>query len=544
MEKEQNGKRKLILDKPVFIAGAVIVFIPIAILMFMGEAGADLMGNINGWLKSQLGIVYLLMGVVGVGFCVVIALSRYGKLRMGGPDARPEYKFFKWAAMMFSMGVAASVFWAGSSEWVYYISNPPLGIEPFSERALDLAPALTLFHWGPTLWAIYTSAAIVVGYVYHIRNIPSLKLSCAVSLAYEHKAAANTLNRVVDVFIIVGLVLSAACSLGLGTPYVAAAISVITGFPDGVALRLIVMFVVIGVYAISSAAGLKKGMAVISDANVKIAIAITVFLIIVGPTRLIIQSAMTSTGMIFSEFITWSTWMEPNTTTSTFHSDWTAFYWAWAAAAGLVSGAFIARISRGYTLRQMIWGCLGFCTAGNALIVLSFSNFGIDLYRTGKFDSVELLQDGAFSSMAVMQGFMDNLPLAPVFLGVLSISCIIFMATTFDAFSFSLAAFTTKEILPDEEPAKWNKLFWAMMIGAIPLFVILANGDLSTIQSTAIISGTFSMFLLAVMMLGFIKTVRKTDHVFILRHLKSQSEADAKRFKEEFGVDDVDNTTR
>lgn len=540
MDTKTSEKRKLQLDKPVFLAGALIVFIPVVLLMVMGTAGRDLMNEINKFLSRELGALYLIMGLVAVVFSLYVAFSKFGKIKLGGPDAKPEYKFFTWAAMMFSMGIAASIFWAASSEWVYYITNPPLGIEPFSEKALDLAPALSLFHWGPTIWAIYACSAIVVAYVYQIKGIPELKISSAVSLAYADSKAKNTLNRIVDVVIIVSLVLSASTSLGLGTPFVSAAVSVVFGTEDGIPMRLLIMFIVIIIYAMSSTAGMKRGMASISDLNLKIAICLAVFVLLVGPTKFIIQSTITSFGLLGSEFITWSTWMEPNTTTSTFHADWTVFFWAWAAAAGLVSGAYISRISKGYSLKTMILGTIGFGTLGNALIIMPFANFGIDLYKRGIFDAPALFADSSANlNLILMTMFKENLPLATLFLILLSISCIVFMSTTFDAFSFSLGAFSLKRIRPDEEPPKWLKLFWALMIGAIPLFVILANGDLKTIQATALISGTFSMVLLYLMIYGFIRAVKKREAVFALEQVKKQKEYTVRKFEEEHGTTEV-----
>ncbi len=531
----QITKKKLELDKPVFIAGALLSLVPVFMFLLMGEKGNDVINSLNLFLTRETGFIFTIEGFVFLAFPLYVAFSKLGKLKLGAPDEKPEFGFFKWGAIMFSSGISSSIFWAASSEWIYYLQSPPLGIEPFSIEALRLAPGLSMFHWGPMIWGSYMTSAIVVAYLFQIKRQPVLKISEATSLVYKGKPYEKKVNSLVDILMIATLILSSATSLGLGTPYVSAAVSVVTGIPDSVALRLGVMGVVVVIFAISSAAGMKKGMAFIADLNLKIATGLIIFVLISGPTKMIIENFITSAGLMGSNFLTLSTFMEPFESASNFHSDWTAFFWAWTSSAAPVQGAYFARISKGRTLRSMIIGCFIYGSIACMTIIATISGLGINLYLNNSFDSPAKFAEGGNLNLVVMEMFKNHLPLGTVFVSFLIISCIIFLATTFDAFSFSLGAFTTKQITPEQEPEKWNKLFWAAMIGAIPFVVILFNGNLKSIQSTAIPAGLMSMVFLFMMIYGFIKETNK-DKVYILRRLREQEEFEIASIEKETGL--------
>ena len=528
-------RKKLELDKPVFIAGAVLSLIPVIIFLLTGERGNDIINALNIFLTRETGFIFTIEGIIFLAFPLTVAFSKIGNLKLGAPDEKPEFSFFKWGAIMFSSGISSSIFWAASSEWVYYFQNPPFGLEPLSIEALRIAPGVSMFHWGPMIWGSYMTSAIVVAYLFQIKRQPVLKISEATSLAYKGIKNEGLINRVIDTFMIGTLILSSATSLGLGTPYVSAAVSVITGIPDSVKLRLGVMFVVVIVFSISSAAGMKKGMAFISDLNLKIATALIVFVIITGPTKMIIENLITGSGVMASNFISLSTFMEPFENNSNFHSDWTAFFWAWTSSAAPVQGAYFARISRGRTMRSMILGCFLYGTAACMFVISTISGLGINLYLKGIFNTPQEFATGGNLNLVVMEMFKNYLPLGAIFVSILIVSCIIFLATTFDAFSFSLGAFTTKEITPEDEPEKWNKLFWAAMIAAIPFVVIVFNGNLKSIQSTAIPAGLINMFFLCLMIVGFIKSIQK-DKIYILRRLKEQDDEYIKDLERKSGI--------
>jgi len=199
--------------------------------------------------------------------------------------------------------------------------------------------------------------------------------------------------------------------------------------------------------------------------------------------------------------------MEPYAENSTFVSDWTIFYWAWWVSYGPFQGLFFAKISRGRTIREMVLGTLLFGSLGTAVFFAIFGNYGIGLLDAGIFDAPAALASGQTSFTVIIDMFA-NLPLGTLFIIGLCVSAVVFMATTFDAASFSLAAMTTKELPDGADPALWNRLVWALFLGIIPIVINLIGGDLGTIQISTVVGGLLMVVILGIVALSFIKELK------------------------------------
>ena len=392
-----------------------------------------------------------------------------------------------------------------------------LDIEPGTELAKEFAITYGMFHWGPSAWAMYSVCSVTIGYLYHIKKDPVLKVSSACNGVLGERAK-GPLGNVVDICIMVGLVTASATSLGLGTPMVAAGISKLTGIPNTTSLNLIVLVLVVFIFAFSSAKGLKAGMQKLSSFNIYVAIGLLLFVLIFGGFFLTtLKSYITSTGVLLSQFVRMSTYMEPFSTTSTFVSDWTVFYWAWWVAYGPFMGLFFAKISRGRTIRSMVMGTIVFGTMGCSFFFAIFGNYGMGLLNTGVFDAPKMLVETGYNSFPVIIEMFSNLPLSGLFIALFCLSATVFMATTFDAASFALAAMTTKELPSDRDPAKPNRLFWAGLLGGIPATVILIGGDLGTIQTSTVVGGLFMCAIVILVAVSFFKEMARDEEAGIVR---------------------------
>lgn len=488
-----------IIDWPTFI-GALILILLVAIpLVLFPEAGAVVVNMANEFMTETFGVLYLFVGLSAFIFLMYVAFSKNGKVKLGSKGEGKEFGTFSWAAMMFSAGIGSSILYWAMIEWAYYYEGPPFGEAPGSKEAISWASAYGIFHWGPMAWAIYTLPALPIAYFFYVRKKPVLKISEAVRPVLG-KWVDTPIGVVIDVLFMFGLMGGAGTTLALGTPMIAAGVSDITGIPVTLGMQSMIMLLCTIIFAASSYVGLKKGIKILSDVNLGLAIFILVFIFIMGPTLFISNTTFTSIGLILDNFFTMATWLEPfgnlgGYEKTGFPQSWTVFYWAWWVVYAPFVGLFVARISRGRTIQEMILGTMIYGTVGCMLFFGILGNFGLYLQLSGAFDVIGFMN--AEGAPATIIAILHQLPLSKLIVPVFTVLAIIFLSTTFDSASFILAAVVQKKV--DEEPLRWNRLFWAFTLTVLPL-VLMFIGGLETLQTASIVAGfpvIFIMFLLA-----------------------------------------------
>lgn len=491
--------KKDLIDWPTFI-GALIILLLVAVpLVLFPESGAKFVTLANDFMTGNFGMLYLLMGLSAFGFLIFVAFSRNGQIKLGNKDEEKEFGDISWAAMLFAAGIGSSILYWGMIEWAYYYQGPPFGLDPKSDEAIQWASSYGMFHWGPIAWAIYTLPALPIAYFYYVRKKPVLKISEAVRPVLG-KLVDGPLGVIIDVLFIFGLLGGAGTTLALGTPMIAAGIHDLTGIPITLGLKTGVMLLCTIIFAISAYSGLRRGIKILSDVNLWLAIFVLAFIFVFGPTLFISETTITSIGLIMDNFFRMATWLEPfqnlaGFTETGFPEAWTVFYWAWWVVYAPFVGLFVARISRGRTIREMILGTMIYGTIGCVLFFGIMGNFGLYLQLTGSFDVIGFMNE--FGAPAAIIEILHQLPLANFMIAVFTVLAIIFLATTFDSSSYILAAVVQKEV--HGEPLKWNRLFWAFTLCLLPL-VLMYMGDLETLQTASIVAGfpvIFIMFLLA-----------------------------------------------
>jgi len=480
---KKGDKGKSVLDKTVFF-GAISVLLAIALpIFFAPEASATVINGINNFILTKLGSFYIWFGLFCIGFCIWVSFSRYGKIRLGDENEKPEFSNFSWIAMLFCAGVGAGVVYWGVIEWAYYYTAPPLGVEVGSWQAAEMSAAYGLFHWGPIAWAIYSVTSCAVGYIYFVRKTPVFKLSEACRGLLGNKVD-GIIGKLIDISFIFGLIGGVATSLGLGSPLVTAGIAKVFNLEITPMLEVSVLVLVTALFAFSAYSGLKKGIKVLSDINVILALLIVVFVFIMGNTVFIMEMGTTAIGVAVSKFLKMSTWMDP-AGKSMFPQWWTIFYWAWWGAYAPFMGMFIARISKGRTIKQMVMGSMVYGSAGCVLFFTILGNYGLDLQLSGQMDVVTSL--GEVGGPQTIVAILSNLPLGNIVILLIAALCIIFMATSYDSASYILAACSQKEIGVGKEPARWLRLVWAFGLAALPIGFILLGSSLKTLQTVSLV---------------------------------------------------------
>ncbi|WP_188454761.1 BCCT family transporter [Virgibacillus oceani] len=491
--------RAKLIDWPTFI-GALILILGVSIpLILFPEQGAEVVNIANEFMTGNFGVLYLLVGLAAFAFLLFVAFSKNGQIKLGNKDAKKEFGTFSWAAMLFAAGIGSSILYWGMIEWAYYYQGPPFGITPESKDAIEWASAYGIFHWGPIAWAIYTLPALPIAYFYYVRKKPVLKISEAARPVLGSWVD-GPLGVIIDVLFMFGLMGGAGTTLALGTPMIAEGVNELTGIPITLGMKTVIMLICTLIFAVSAYSGLKRGIKVLSDINLWLAIFVLGFIFLFGPTLFISETTFSSLGIIMDNFFRMATWLEPfgnlaEFTETGFPESWTIFYWAWWVVYAPFVGLFVARISRGRTIREMILGTIIYGTLGCVLFFGIMGNFGLYLQLSGSFDVIGFMNE--YGAPAAIIEILHQLPMGNIMIALFTILAVIFLATTFDSSSYILAAVVQKEV--QSEPLRWNRLFWAFSLCLLPL-VLMYVGDLETLQTASIVAGfpvIFIMFLLA-----------------------------------------------
>ncbi|RPF52269.1 BCCT family transporter [Aquisalibacillus elongatus] len=492
--------RKLI-DWPTFIASFVILLGVVIPLVIFPEKGEALVNRINDFVSGSFGFLYLIMGLGIFFFLIFVAFSQNGHVKLGEKDEKPEFGTASWAGMLFSAGIGSSILYWATIEWAYYYQGPPFGVDPTESQleTLQWASTYGIFHWGPIAWAIYTLPAIPMAYFFYVRKTPVIKISETLRPILG-QTSDSFIGRIIDVLFIFGLLGGAGTTLALGTPLITAGVSDLTGLEDTMTLRTIILLGVTVIFAVSSYLGLKEGIKRLSDFNLALAIFLLIFVFVTGPTLFIAEASTNSIGLILDNFFHMSTWTEPFANFDQFNETgfpeaWTVFYWAWWLVYAPFVGLFIARISRGRTIRQVIVGTIVYGSLGCVLFFGIMGNFGLYLQLTGAYDIVSVLNEQG-APVAIIT-IINQLPFAKFMVLVFVLLSVVFLATTFDSSSYILASVTQHEV-EDGEPERWNRLFWAFTLCILPLTLMFLGG-LGTLQTASIVGGfplIFIMFLL------------------------------------------------
>ncbi len=498
-----------VIDKPTFF-GSLILLLSVTIpLIIWPDQGAQWVAVAKDFVTSKLGVLYLLLGVGAGGFMVYIMFSDIGQIKLGDPEEKPEFSPVSWAAMLFCAGIGASILYWSMIEWVYYYQAPPFHIEGETPEAAKWAAAYGIFHWGPLAWAIYLIPAVPIAYFYYVRNHSVLKISEALMPVIGEKMAHGWLGKIIDISFIFGMLGGGATTLGLAAPMINEGVHELFGVPKSLTTQVLVLVTCTAIFGYSAYVGLKKGIKLLSDINFWLAIGLLLFIFVVGPTLFMANTGLDALGRVLSNIIKMATWLEPFAEFNGFQNthfpqDWTIFYWAWWLVFAPSVGLFIARISRGRTIRTMVAGSIFFGTMGCFLFFMVMGNYGLYLQLSGELDVVSILNQE--SPTAAIFAMLHTLPLDYIVIFVFTLLALIFTATTFDSISYILAAVVQKEV--DEEPLRWNRLFWAFALSFMPI-VLMFVGGLETLQTASIIGG---VPLLAVALMLCIAIVRAANY--------------------------------
>ena len=502
-------ERVKVMDWTTFIGSSLILLIAVIPMMVFPKASQDIITHLNEVVSSTLGSVYLLIGLATLIFVLYIAFGKYGNVTLGKATDKPEFNNFSWAAMLFCAGIASDILYWGVIEWAFYYQDPPHGGKGMTDSALNYATMYGMFHWGPIAWATFVLPALAIGYLVFIKKKPVYKISQTMSPILRGQTD-GIIGKIVDILFIFGLLGGAATSLALGVPMISAGIEKLTGIGDSMLMRSIILFTITAVFAYSSYSGLKKGIKVLSDANVILSFVLLGFVFIVGPTVFIMETSITGMGNMIKNFFQMATWIEPfggigGRKETNFPQQWTIFYWSWWIVYAPFIGLFIARISKGRTLKEIVLGTIIYGTLGCALFFGIFGNYAVYLQITGSFDVIHFLN--THGTEATIIEVMHQLPFPNLIIVLFLLSAFLFLATTFDSGSYILAAASQKKVIG--EPLKANRLYWAFALCLLPFGLMLVGGEqaLEVLKTASLLASVPLLAIFVMMMISFLRTL-------------------------------------
>ncbi len=494
-----------LIDKPTFFGALFLLLSVVFPLILFPVQGANWISVAKSFMTDKLGVLYLALGIAAMCFMIYTIFSDLGQIKLGDADEQPEFSNASWAAMLFCGGIGASILYWGCIEWAYYYQTPPFQLQAGSEEAIRWAATYGLFHWGPIAWSIYLIPALPIAYFYYVRKQPVLKISSALMPVLGEKRANGGIGKLIDVLFIFGMLGGAATTLGLAAPLINGGLHHIFGIPNNTLSQVAVLLLCTAIFGYSAYAGLEKGIKFLSNINFWGAMGLLLFVLVAGPTVFILETGLDSIGRMLSNFFMMASWAEPfggygEFRDTHFPQDWTIFYWAWWLVFAPCMGLFIARISRGRTIKQMVVGSIFYGSLGCFLFFIVLGNYGLSLQLTGELDVVSILnQSGA---PAAIFATLDTLPMGTMVIGVFTLLCVIFTATSFDSISYILASVVQNDVT--EEPMRWNRLFWAFTLSFLPT-VLMFMGGLSTLQTAAIVGGLPLLVISMMLMVSFVR---------------------------------------
>ena len=495
------------VNKPVFITSAILIvaFVLWAWLL-PGQAETVIFGSMD-WVATNLGWYYVLTVTIVVVFVLVVALTKVGRVKMGPDHSKPRFNLFTWASMLFAAGIGVDLMFFGISGPATNFLTPPQ-TEGLSDEAARMAPLWTMFHYGIPGWALYALMGMGIGLFAYRYHLP-LSIRSALAPIFG-KRIKGLPGHAVDVAAVLGTIFGIAVSLGIGVVFLNYGLSYIFGIPQSMAVQIALMVLAVGITIISTVTGVDKGIRRLSELNVVLGIILMLWVLFSGNTAQLMNQLVQNVGDFFSRFPSMMmntfgyTEGHPDYPAGDWLQDWTLFFWAWWIAWAAFVGLFLARISRGRTLRQFVLGVLLIPFSFILLWISIFGNGALAFFRGGDEtflnEAISLPESGFFT-------LLDQYPGATFSIGLAVVTGLLFYVTSADSGSLVMANLTSKPSAADSDGAPWLRIFWAIVTGALTLAMLFIDG-VYTLQAATVMIGLPFSVVVYLMMISLFKVLR------------------------------------
>ena len=500
---KHNRKKKTQENRTVLIASLVLAAVVAIWAVAFNASFAKVSGNIFTFLTTNFAWLYLLVVLGFVGFIVAIAFSRYGDIKLGPDDCTPDYSTASWFAMLFGCGMGVGLVFYGVAEPISHFVNPPswAGVAPGSEEAAEFAMKVSFMHWGVEPWAVYSVIGLSLAYFMFRKNKQGL-VSTILEPVLGEKIHGSW-GKVIDVLAVFATLAGVVTSLGLGTLQINSGLNYLFKVPEKIGTQVIIIGIITLIVIWSAVSGIDKGIKLISDCNLYIAAGIMIVCVIVGPRLTMVNNFTTAIGQYINYFVTDSLRMRPYGD-NTWMASWRIYYWAWFIAWGPFVGVFIARISRGRTIREFILGVVGAPSLASLVWFSIFGTMGLKLGLDETF-SMKVLEGIAAKPEKGLFMVLSQYPIG----GVLSVVALVLLCTFFitsaNSGTFVLSMLTSNGA---QNPPDSRKILWGVLQAVTAVGLLMAGG-LKPLQTISIAAAFPFIFIMLLTCLSLVKALRR-----------------------------------
>lgn len=486
---------------PVFASSVIGVLVMAIWAIWDPKAAESVIGAAVGWIVGAFGWYYIALTTVVLGFVIYLAVSRYGSIRLGPDHSKPEFSTFAWASMLFAAGIGTDVMFFAVAEPVSQYMQPPSG-DPQTIAAARDATVWTLFHYGLSGWGLYALMGLALGYFTYRLNLP-LAVRSALYPIFG-KRIDGGLGHAVDTAAVLGTIFGVATSLGIGVVFLNQGLNILFGTTVGLGAQIALVVLAVAIAAISATTGVDKGIRFLSQLNVILALGLAGWVLITGRTGFILNAVVMNVGDYVQTFAsrTMQTFAFDNQTE--WMSLWTLFFWAWWVAWASFVGLFLARISRGRTIRQFVTGTLIIPFTYIVMWISIFGNAALERIRGG---DTAFAKEALASPEAGFYALLQDYPLSGFVIALSVFVGLLFYVTSADSGALVMANLSSKLSTAQEDAAPWLRIVWASATGLLTI-AVLAVGGIFALQNATVIFGLPFSFVIVLVMLGLLKALR------------------------------------
>lgn len=490
------------INPPVFYPSIVAIGLLVVFAIALPDTAGDFFSAMQAWLAATFGWFYLLCVTAFLVFCIGIALSRFGRIKLGPDHSEPDFGYPAWFSMLFSAGMGIGLMFYGVAEPVLHFETPSVA-EPASALAAREALRDTMFMWGLHGWGVYAVVGLCLAYFGYRHNLP-LRISSALHPVLG-KQINGPIGNAVDVVAVFGTLFGVAVSLGYGSQQVNSGLNLLFGVPENIVVQLLLIAIITAIATISVVLGLDAGIRRLSQVNISLAVVLLAFVVVAGPTLLLLNALVENLSyyLVTLPSVSMTNYFYAgDEQADNFLVNWKLFYWAWWISWSPFVGMFVARVSRGRTVREFIVGVLAVPTLASLVWFTVFGNTALHLIMNQGADAL-VGQISGNASTALFH-FLDFFPFAGVISLLATALVVTFFVTSSDSGSLVIDILTARS---GAEPPVWQRVFWAVLEGLVAAALLLAGG-MGALRSATLASALPFAAIILVMMFCIFRAMR------------------------------------
>ncbi|MDC0534948.1 BCCT family transporter [Francisellaceae bacterium] len=505
---------------PVFYPSLCLTLLLAIIGILWPEEANIFFSALQNWLLDKVGWIYILGMAIFVCLSIFLMVSRLGDIRLGPDHSKAEYSNLSWFAMLFAAGMGIGLMFFSVAEPLQHFISPPMAESGTTEAARN-AMNITFFHWGLEAWGVYAIVGLALAYFSYRHDLPLLPRSALYPLLKDK--IYGPIGHVIDIFAIIGTMFGIATSLGFGATQVNAGLNFLFAVPDTSLVKCLLIVIITSIATISVALGLDKGIKVLSNFNIIIALFLLLFVLLFGDTTGLLRSFVQNTGNYLSSIVQKTFNLYAYEHKQGWLSGWTLFYWGWWIAWSPFVGMFIARVSKGRTIREFMIGVLFIPTGFTFLWLTVFGNSAINIAIQGS--AAGLLSSAESNVPVALFQFLQHFPFSMVISIISLILIVTFFVTSADSGSLVIDILATRGA---KKSIVWQRIFWSLLEGFLAIS-LLYSGGLAALQTATIASAFPFLIILFFICIALVKALSKDylklksiqNHVSNVQYTKS-----------------------